>query len=100
VGSSRWVLMHGNTCNVFRALVQQLVSAWHAVQPPLFPSDCEFAQLLTIFQVLGTPTEETWPGVTDLKDWCATSTRCSAATWLAWVVATCGPWSLRAFAGR
>ena len=39
------------------------------VQPPLFPSDCEFAQLLTIFQILGTPTEETWPGVTDLKDW-------------------------------
>lgn len=39
------------------------------MQPPLFPSDCEFAQLLTIFQILGTPTEETWPGVTDLKDW-------------------------------
>eukprot|EP00892_Ulva_mutabilis_P005150 jgi/Ulvmu1/3006/UM015_0046.1 len=37
--------------------------------PPLFPSDCEFAQLLTIFQILGTPTEKTWPGVTQLKDW-------------------------------
>eukprot|EP00892_Ulva_mutabilis_P005149 jgi/Ulvmu1/3005/UM015_0045.1 len=37
--------------------------------PPLFPSDCEFAQLLTIFQILGTPNEDTWPGVTQLKDW-------------------------------
>lgn len=41
------------------------------LQPPLFPSDCEFAQLLTIFQILGTPTEQTWPGVTQLKDWYA-----------------------------
>lgn len=43
------------------------------MQPPLFPSDCEFAQLLTIFQILGTPNEESWPGVTQLKDWCAPS---------------------------
>ena len=43
----------------------------HLVQPPLFPSDCEFAQLLTIFQIMGTPSEDTWPGVTQLKDWCA-----------------------------
>ena len=41
------------------------------VQPPLFPADCEFAELLTIFQILGTPNEEIWPGVSDLKDWCA-----------------------------
>jgi hypothetical protein len=41
------------------------------MQPPLFPSDCEFAQLLTIFQILGTPSEELWPGVTELRDWCA-----------------------------
>ena len=49
-----------------------MLSAWPpGVQPPLFPSDCEFAQLLTIFQILGTPREDIWPGVTELKDWCA-----------------------------
>ena len=30
---------------------------------PLFPGDSEFDQLLRIFRVLGTPTEETWQGV-------------------------------------
>ncbi|XP_057454051.1 cell division control protein 2 homolog C-like [Lotus japonicus] len=35
----------------------------------LFPGDSEFQQLLNIFKVLGTPTEEQWPGVTSLRDW-------------------------------
>jgi cyclin-dependent kinase len=36
---------------------------------PLFPGDCEWQQLLHIFKLLGTPTEEMWPGVTRLRDW-------------------------------
>ncbi|CAO2821031.1 unnamed protein product [Amaranthus hypochondriacus] len=35
----------------------------------LFPGDSEFQQLLHIFRLLGTPTEEQWPGVTSLRDW-------------------------------
>ncbi|KAL1292645.1 hypothetical protein HN51_053212 [Arachis hypogaea] len=35
----------------------------------LFPGDSEFQQLLNIFKILGTPTEEQWPGVTSLRDW-------------------------------
>ncbi|KAJ6913449.1 cyclin-dependent kinase B1-2 [Populus alba x Populus x berolinensis] len=35
----------------------------------LFPGDSEFQQLLHIFRLLGTPTEEQWPGVTALRDW-------------------------------
>ncbi|XP_020237774.1 cyclin-dependent kinase B1-1 [Cajanus cajan] len=36
---------------------------------PLFPGDSEFQQLINIFKMLGTPTEEQWPGVTSLRDW-------------------------------
>ncbi|KAF7814577.1 cell division control protein 2-like protein C [Senna tora] len=35
----------------------------------LFPGDSEFQQLLNIFRLLGTPSEEQWPGVTSLRDW-------------------------------
>lgn len=33
---------------------------------PLFPGDSEIDQLMKIFQALGTPTEENWPGVSSL----------------------------------
>ncbi|CAM6027546.1 unnamed protein product [Sphagnum balticum] len=36
---------------------------------PLFPGDSELQQLLHIFRLLGTPTEEVWPGVNKLRDW-------------------------------
>ncbi|MEW5303981.1 MAG: hypothetical protein WDW36_006624 [Sanguina aurantia] len=36
---------------------------------PLFPGDSELQQLLHIFKLLGTPTEENWQGVTKLRDW-------------------------------
>ncbi|KAG0475259.1 hypothetical protein HPP92_014945 [Vanilla planifolia] len=36
---------------------------------PLFPGDSELQQLLHIFRLLGTPTEEQWPGVSSLRDW-------------------------------
>ena len=45
---------------------------------PLFAGDSEIDELFRIFRVLGTPNEQTWPGVTQLpnyKDtfpvWCA-----------------------------
>jgi len=34
----------------------------------LFPGDSEIDELFRIFRVLGTPTEETWPGVSALPD--------------------------------
>ena len=36
---------------------------------PLFPGDSEVDELFKIFRVLGTPSEEIWPGVTSLQDW-------------------------------
>lgn len=36
---------------------------------PLFPGDSEIDQLHKIFMALGTPTEATWPGVSDLPDY-------------------------------
>lgn len=36
---------------------------------PLFHGDSEIDQLFRIFRILGTPTEETWPGVTKLPDY-------------------------------
>lgn len=35
---------------------------------PLFPGDSEIDQLYRIFRLLGTPTEETWPGVEAYKE--------------------------------
>jgi len=36
---------------------------------PLFPGDSEWQQLLHIFKLLGTPSEQVWPGVSRLRDW-------------------------------
>ncbi|CAM9477160.1 unnamed protein product [Phaeothamnion confervicola] len=36
---------------------------------PLFPGDSEIDELYKIFQLLGTPNEETWAGVTSFPDW-------------------------------
>lgn len=36
---------------------------------PLFPGDSEIDEIFRIFRVLGTPNEETWPGVSSLQDW-------------------------------
>ncbi|GJX72164.1 cell division control protein 2 homolog A isoform X1 [Tanacetum coccineum] len=37
-------------------------------QRPLFPGDSEIDELFKIFRIMGTPTEDTWPGVTTLPD--------------------------------
>lgn len=36
---------------------------------PLFPGDSEIDEIYKIFRITGTPTEETWPGVTELADY-------------------------------
>lgn len=36
---------------------------------PLFPGDSEIGQLFKIFQIMGTPSEDTWPGVSKLPDY-------------------------------
>jgi len=36
---------------------------------PLFPGNSEIDQLMRTWQICGTPTEETWPGVSTLPDW-------------------------------
>lgn len=38
-----------------------------ATKRPLFHGDSEIDQLFRIFRTMGTPSEETWPGVTSLK---------------------------------
>ena len=38
-------------------------------QVPLFPGDSELQQLLHIFKLLGTPDDDTWEGVSKLRDW-------------------------------
>ena len=39
-----------------------------AMKKALFPGDSEIDEIFKIFQLHGTPTEETWPGVTKLPD--------------------------------
>ena len=36
---------------------------------PLFPGDSEIGQLFQIFNILGTPNEEIWPGVSKLPEY-------------------------------
>ncbi|XP_004288607.1 PREDICTED: cell division control protein 2 homolog [Fragaria vesca subsp. vesca] len=37
-------------------------------QRPLFPGDSEIDELFKIFRILGTPNEDTWPGVSSMPD--------------------------------
>jgi len=39
-----------------------------ATSQPLFPGDSEIDTIFKMFRVLGTPTEEVWPGVSQLRD--------------------------------
>ncbi|KAJ1547992.1 Cyclin-dependent kinase catalytic subunit [Cladochytrium tenue] len=40
-----------------------------ALKKPLFPGDSEIDEIFRIFRLLGTPTEESWPGVAELPDY-------------------------------
>eukprot|EP01035_Chromulina_nebulosa_P020677 gene20677-26808_t len=46
-----------------------VIIAEMVTKKPLFAGDSEVDELFKIFRVLGTPSEETWPGVTCLQDW-------------------------------
>lgn len=53
-----------------------------ATKKPIFSGDSEIGQIFKIFQIQGTPTEETWPGISSLPDFKATFPkfkRCSIA---------------------
>lgn len=39
-----------------------------ATRKPLFPGDSEIDEIFKIFRILGTPTEQDWPGVTSFPD--------------------------------
>lgn len=39
-----------------------------ATRKPLFPGDSEIDEIFKIFRILGTPSEEDWPGVTSFPD--------------------------------
>jgi serine/threonine protein kinase len=43
-----------------------------AMRQPLFPGDSQIDQLFRIFRAFGTPTEETWQGVSEYSDYKAT----------------------------
>ena len=42
------------------------------LKKPLFPGDSEIDQLYKIFMILGTPTEQVWPGISQLPDFSPT----------------------------
>lgn len=48
---------------------------------PLFPGDSEIDELYRIFQVMGTPDETVWPGVTSLEYWRASFPKWKKQPW-------------------
>lgn len=42
---------------------------WNAIQKTLFYGQSEIHQLLAIFQILGTPSGDSWPESLKLRDW-------------------------------
>lgn len=46
-----------------------MIAAELASGRPLVPGDCDIGTLFKIFQVLGTPTARTWPGLAACPDW-------------------------------
>ena len=54
-----------------------LVLAEMALGRPLLPGDSEIGQLFKTFQVLGTPTEDSWPGCTALPNFSKTFPICT-----------------------
>merc|ERR1719265_969519 len=52
-----------------------------ATGQPLFAGDSEIDTIFKIFQKLGTPTEQTWPGVSELPDFKPTFPKWPARGW-------------------
>lgn len=57
---------YGGACDMWGV---GCIIAEMATRHALFPGDCEIDQLYQIFQVLGTPNENIWPGVSNLPDY-------------------------------
>mmetsp|Transcript_27710 Transcript_27710/g.73192 ORF Transcript_27710/g.73192 Transcript_27710/m.73192 type:complete len:328 (-) Transcript_27710:153-1136(-) len=57
------------------------VVAEMATGAPLFAGDSEIDTIFKIFQKLGTPTEQMWPGVSELPEFKATFPRWPAKSW-------------------
>ncbi|KAL1224574.1 Cyclin-dependent kinase B1-1 [Cardamine amara subsp. amara] len=53
-----------NVVCIFKLCIAEI-----AQRQALFPGDSEYQQLHHIFRLLGTPSEQQWPGVTALRDW-------------------------------
>ncbi|CAK9014168.1 unnamed protein product [Durusdinium trenchii] len=53
------------------------VIAEMATSKPIFPARCEIGMLFCQFDLLGTPTEASWPGVTGLPYWSEKFPNCS-----------------------
>merc|ERR1719444_707105 len=52
-----------------------------ATGAPLFPGDSEIDTIFKIFQKLGSPTEQMWPGLSELPDYKATFPRWRTRSW-------------------
>uniref|UniRef100_A0A1B0G463 Protein kinase domain-containing protein n=1 Tax=Glossina morsitans morsitans TaxID=37546 RepID=A0A1B0G463_GLOMM len=57
-----------------RVYTHEIVTLWYrapemTTRKPLFQGDSEIDQLFKMFRILGTPTEEIWPGITSLPDY-------------------------------
>lgn len=48
---------------------------------PLFPGNTDTDQLQKIFKILGTPTEQSWPTITELPDWKTDFTKYDPQPW-------------------
>jgi serine/threonine protein kinase len=59
------------------------IMAEMATRMPLFPGECEIHQLFLIFRLLGTPSEDTWPGVSMLQDYKVSFPQWKAPDWRA-----------------
>lgn len=57
------------------------VMAEMATGSPLFAGDSEIDTIFKIFQKLGTPSEEEWPGLANLKDWKPTFPKWKKKNW-------------------
>ena len=63
------ILLGTKTYNAAVDVWSMICTLYQCASQKVFMGDSEINQLIKIFQVLGTPTEETWPGVSSLSDY-------------------------------
>lgn len=59
-------------CTITSVLQNTHLSLLQVTGKALFPGDSEIDQLFRIFRTLGTPSDATWPGVSQLPDYKST----------------------------